>query len=53
MLFRTADFSRGFVETGDPTAEPALVNGSYLQQQRAGLRRMMALAVSRPASRQR
>jgi sterol desaturase/sphingolipid hydroxylase (fatty acid hydroxylase superfamily) len=47
MLFGTADFSRAYVETGDPSAEPALVSGSYLQQQRAGLRRMLR----RPARR--
>jgi len=40
MLFGTADFSRGFVRTGDPGAEERLATGSYLQQQMAGLRRM-------------
>jgi sterol desaturase/sphingolipid hydroxylase (fatty acid hydroxylase superfamily) len=40
MLFGTADFDRSYVRTGDPGAERALVSGSYLQQQWAGLRRM-------------
>jgi sterol desaturase/sphingolipid hydroxylase (fatty acid hydroxylase superfamily) len=40
MLFRTADFSSDFVETGDPTAEEALATGSYLTQQWVALRRM-------------
>jgi sterol desaturase/sphingolipid hydroxylase (fatty acid hydroxylase superfamily) len=39
MLFRTADFTRDYVRTGDPSAEEALATGSYLQQQLAGLRR--------------
>ena len=41
MLFGTADFSRAYVRTGDPLAEPALASGSWLQQQVAGLRRML------------
>ena len=41
MLHRTADFNRAYVRTGDPSAEPALVNGSYFEQQWAGLRRMV------------
>jgi len=41
MLFRTADFSHGYVPTGDPTAEEALATGSYAAQQFAGLRRMV------------
>jgi sterol desaturase/sphingolipid hydroxylase (fatty acid hydroxylase superfamily) len=40
MMFRTADFSRSFVETGDPTAEEALATGGYATQQWVGLRRM-------------
>jgi sterol desaturase/sphingolipid hydroxylase (fatty acid hydroxylase superfamily) len=48
MLFGTADFDRAYARTGDPSAEPALVSGSYLQQQWAGLRRMLRL---RPALR--
>jgi sterol desaturase/sphingolipid hydroxylase (fatty acid hydroxylase superfamily) len=41
MIFRTADFSRAYVRTGDPTAEEAMATGSYAAQQWAGLRRMM------------
>jgi sterol desaturase/sphingolipid hydroxylase (fatty acid hydroxylase superfamily) len=39
MLFGTADFSRSYVRTGDPSGEEALHSGGYVQQQRAGLRR--------------
>jgi sterol desaturase/sphingolipid hydroxylase (fatty acid hydroxylase superfamily) len=39
MMFGTADFSRSYVETGDPSGEEALATGSYFQQQWAGLRR--------------
>ena len=41
MLFRTADFERSYVRTGDPSAEEALATGSYMQQQAAGVRRML------------
>ena len=41
MLFRTADFSAHYVQTGDPTAEEAMATGSWLEQQWAGLRRMI------------
>ena len=44
MLFRTADFDRAYVQTGDPSAEEALATGSYAQQQWAGLRRMARMA---------
>ena len=40
MLFRTADFDRAYVRTGDPSAEEKLATGTYLEQQWAGLRRM-------------
>ena len=40
MLFGTADFSRSYAQTGDPSGEEALATGSYLQQQWAGLRRL-------------
>jgi sterol desaturase/sphingolipid hydroxylase (fatty acid hydroxylase superfamily) len=40
MLFRTADFSRSFVATGDPTAEEAMASGGYVAQHMAGLRRL-------------
>jgi len=44
VLFGTARFHDATVETGDAGAEPALVNGSWGAQQRAGIRRMMRLA---------
>jgi sterol desaturase/sphingolipid hydroxylase (fatty acid hydroxylase superfamily) len=40
MLFGTADFSRDYVATGDPSGEAALATGSYFAQQWAGLRRL-------------
>ena len=40
MLFGTADFSRSFVATGDPTAEEAMASGGYVAQHVAGLRRL-------------
>jgi len=40
MLFGTADFSRAYVRTGDPSAEEALATGTWLQQQWAGIRRL-------------
>lgn len=42
MLFGTADFSRDYVPTGDPSGDEALATGSYLAQQWAGLRRFGA-----------
>ena len=44
VLFRTADFDRAYVRTGDPSAEEAMATGTYLQQQMAGLRRMARMA---------
>lgn len=44
MLFGTARFHDNTVETGDAGAEPALANGSWGVQQRAGFRRMVRLA---------
>jgi sterol desaturase/sphingolipid hydroxylase (fatty acid hydroxylase superfamily) len=41
MLFRTADFARDYVQTGDPSGEEALATGTYWQQQMAGLRRFV------------
>lgn len=41
MLFRTADFSREFVRTGDPTAEEELATGGFWVQQWVGARRML------------
>jgi sterol desaturase/sphingolipid hydroxylase (fatty acid hydroxylase superfamily) len=40
MLFGTADFSPEYVSTGDPTGDEALATGSWIAQQRAGLRRL-------------
>jgi sterol desaturase/sphingolipid hydroxylase (fatty acid hydroxylase superfamily) len=40
MMFGTADFSRAYAVTGDPSAEEAMATGTWLQQQAAGLRRM-------------
>jgi sterol desaturase/sphingolipid hydroxylase (fatty acid hydroxylase superfamily) len=40
ILFRTADFSRGYVRTGDPSGEEALATGTWIEQQKAGLRRL-------------
>lgn len=39
MLFRTADFTRGYAPTGDPAGDEALASGTWTQQQMAGLRR--------------
>jgi sterol desaturase/sphingolipid hydroxylase (fatty acid hydroxylase superfamily) len=44
ILFGTARFGDHTVETGDAGAEPALVNGSWGEQQAAGFRRMARLA---------
>jgi len=51
MLFRTADFSRAVVETGDASAGEAMATGGWLAQQRAGLARAWQLARPRPAAR--
>jgi sterol desaturase/sphingolipid hydroxylase (fatty acid hydroxylase superfamily) len=40
MMFRTADFSRTYVRTGDPSGDEALHTGTYMQQQWAGVRRL-------------
>jgi sterol desaturase/sphingolipid hydroxylase (fatty acid hydroxylase superfamily) len=39
MLFGTADFSRDYVRTGDPSGDETLATGTWLQQQWAGVRR--------------
>jgi sterol desaturase/sphingolipid hydroxylase (fatty acid hydroxylase superfamily) len=44
ILFGTARFDDNTIETGDAGAEPALVNGSWGEQQAAGFRRMVRLA---------
>lgn len=43
MLFRTADFSREYVATGDPSGDEAAATGSWLAQQRSGLRRLWSV----------
>lgn len=43
ILFGTARFNDATVETGDAGAEPALVSGSWGEQQTAGVRRMIRL----------
>jgi sterol desaturase/sphingolipid hydroxylase (fatty acid hydroxylase superfamily) len=50
MLFGTADFSREYVRTGDPSGEEKLATGTWLQQQSAGLRRLVR-ALWRPTVR--
>jgi sterol desaturase/sphingolipid hydroxylase (fatty acid hydroxylase superfamily) len=44
QLFRTAKFNDLTIETGDTGAEPAMVAGSWGEQQVAGFRRMVRLA---------
>lgn len=46
MMFRTADFSAEFVTTGDPTAEEKMATGTYIEQQWAGIRRLLGRAVA-------
>lgn len=46
QLFGTADFTRGYAPTGDPSASEKLATGSYLEQQWAGLRRFAIALVS-------
>jgi sterol desaturase/sphingolipid hydroxylase (fatty acid hydroxylase superfamily) len=41
VVFGTADFSRDYVRTGDPSAPDEMASGGYLQQQVAGLRRLL------------
>ncbi len=41
IMFGTADFSREFARTGDPTAEASLSRGGWLSQQAAGFRRVL------------
>jgi sterol desaturase/sphingolipid hydroxylase (fatty acid hydroxylase superfamily) len=50
MLFGTADFSRNYVRTGDPSGDEVLATGSYAAQQLAGLRRLgRSVSYRRPA----
>jgi sterol desaturase/sphingolipid hydroxylase (fatty acid hydroxylase superfamily) len=39
MAFGTADFTREYVRTGDPSGPEAMATGGFLAQQWAGLRR--------------
>lgn len=48
MVFGTADFSRAYVPTGDPSGDEALHTGTYWQQQRAGLRRLVTAVAGSP-----
>ncbi|MBV9656334.1 MAG: sterol desaturase family protein [Acetobacteraceae bacterium] len=50
MLHGTADFSRAYAETGDPSGEEALATGGYLAQQWAGLRRFGRAVMRRRAN---
>lgn len=50
IIFRTADFSRSFAQTGDPTAEEALATGSYFEQHWVSLRRMVRELTGRRAA---
>jgi sterol desaturase/sphingolipid hydroxylase (fatty acid hydroxylase superfamily) len=45
LLLGTADFSRDYVPTGDPTGPEVLATGGYLGQQWAGLRRFAVSVV--------
>ena len=47
MLFRTADWRRDVVETGDRRASFAVSHGTWWQQQVGGIRRSIHLATSR------
>jgi sterol desaturase/sphingolipid hydroxylase (fatty acid hydroxylase superfamily) len=48
MAFGTADFSAGFVPTGDPSGDEAMATGSWLAQQRSGLRRLWSALAGGP-----
>ena len=48
MLFGTADFSRDYARTGDPSGDETLATGTWLQQQLAGLRRFGLTLARRP-----
>jgi sterol desaturase/sphingolipid hydroxylase (fatty acid hydroxylase superfamily) len=45
ILFGTADFSRAYAVTGDPSAEEAMATGTWWQQQVAGVRRMFRMPI--------
>jgi sterol desaturase/sphingolipid hydroxylase (fatty acid hydroxylase superfamily) len=44
QIFGTAKFNDLTIETGDAGAEPAMITGSWGEQQAAGFRRMVRLA---------
>ena len=46
-LFGTADFSRDYAPTGDPSADEALATGTWFRQQWAGFRRFAEVMVGR------
>lgn len=50
MLFGTADFSKSFPRTGDPSAEERLATGSWWQQQVGGVARMLGRVPSNDAT---
>jgi sterol desaturase/sphingolipid hydroxylase (fatty acid hydroxylase superfamily) len=50
ILFGTADFSRAYAVTGDPSAEEAMATGTWTQQQLAGLRRMLRIPATQGAA---
>jgi sterol desaturase/sphingolipid hydroxylase (fatty acid hydroxylase superfamily) len=41
MMFASADFSRAYALTGDPSADEAMATGNWVEQQRAGLTRLL------------
>ena len=47
MLFGTADFSRDYVPTGDPSGDEALATGTWFRQQWAGFRRFAGVMAGR------
>jgi sterol desaturase/sphingolipid hydroxylase (fatty acid hydroxylase superfamily) len=50
ILFGTADYDRAYATTGDPSAEEAMATGTWAQQQRAGLRRMLRIPATHKTS---
>ena len=50
MLLGTADFSRAYARTGDPSGPEAMATGSYVEQQWAGVQRMARMLRRRRAA---
>ena len=50
MLLGTADFSRAYARTGDPSGPEAMATGSYVEQQWAGVQRMVRMLRRRRAT---